>query len=39
MNPMITWTKRLMLTATILALIATNVLALTNAAFNAAVSG
>ena len=36
---MITWTKRLILTASFLALIATNILTLTNAAFNAAVSG
>jgi hypothetical protein len=36
---MITWIKRLLLTATFLALIATNILTLTNAAFNAAVSG
>jgi hypothetical protein len=36
---MITWTKRLILTSAFLALIATNVLTLTNAAFNAAVSG
>jgi hypothetical protein len=36
---MIIWTKRLLLTLTFLALIATNVLTLTNAAFNAAVSG
>ncbi len=36
---MITWTKRLILTITFLALIATNILALTNTAFNAAVSG
>ncbi len=38
MNRIITWTKRLMLTATILALITINILTLTNAAFNAAVS-
>jgi hypothetical protein len=36
---MITWTKRLLLTCTILGLLATNVLTLTNAAFNAALSG
>jgi len=36
---MITWTKRLMLTTTILVLIATNVLTLTSTAFNAAISG
>ena len=36
---MITWTKRLILTLSFLALIATNILALTNMAFNAAVSG
>jgi len=39
MNRMMTWTKRLILTLSFLALIATNVLTLTNAAFNAAVSG
>ncbi len=39
MNKMITWIKRLILTSAFLALIATNVLTLTNAAFNAAVSG
>ncbi len=39
MNRMITWTKRLILTASFLALITTNILTLTNAAFNAAVSG
>ncbi len=39
MNRMMTWTKRLILTSAFLALIATNVLTLTNAAFNAAVSG
>ncbi len=38
-NKMITWTKRLILTLSFLALIATNVLTLTNTAFNAAVSG
>jgi len=38
-SKMITWTKRLILTSAFLALIATNVLALTNTAFNAAVSG
>ena len=36
---MITWIKRLIITATFLALIATNVLTLTHTAFNAAVSG
>jgi len=36
---MMTWTKRLILTATILALIATNVLTLTHTAFNAVLSG
>ena len=36
---MITWTKRLLLTCTILGLLASNVLTLTSAAFNAAVSG
>jgi hypothetical protein len=36
---MIVWIKRLLLSATFLALIATNVLTLTSAAFNAAVSG
>lgn len=36
---MITWTKRLLLTCTILGLLATNVLTLTSTAFNAAVSG
>ncbi len=36
---MITWTKRLILTLSFLALIATNVLTLTSMAFNAAVSG
>jgi hypothetical protein len=35
----ITWTKRLILTATFLALIATNILSLTHSAFNAALSG
>ena len=35
----ITWTKRLLLTLTFLALIATNILTLTSTAFNAAVSG
>ncbi len=39
MNKMITWTKRLILSSAFLALITTNVLTLTNAAFNAAVSG
>lgn len=36
---MITWTKRLLLTCTILGLLATNVLTLTSIAFNAALSG
>jgi hypothetical protein len=36
---MITWTKRLLLTASFLALITTNILTLTSTAFNAAVSG
>ena len=36
---MITWTKRLLLTASFLALITTNILSLTSTAFNAAVSG
>ena len=36
---MITWTKRLLLTCTLLGLLATNILTLTNAAFNAAISG
>ncbi|MEH6635318.1 MAG: hypothetical protein V7700_07345 [Halioglobus sp.] len=36
---MITWTKRLLLTASFMALIATNILTLTNTAFNAALSG
>ena len=36
---MITWIKRLLLTCTILGLLASNVLTLTSAAFNAAVSG
>ncbi len=35
----ITWTKRLLLTLTFLALIATNILSLTSTAFNAALSG
>ena len=35
----LTWTKRLILTAAFLALIASNALTLTNTAFNAAVSG
>ena len=39
MNTMITWTKRLLLTATFLALITTNILTLTNTVFNAALSG
>ena len=36
---MITWTKRLLLTCTILGLLATNVLTLTSTGFNATVSG
>ena len=36
---MMTWTKRLLLTCTIFGLLATNVLTLTNTAFNAALSG
>ena len=36
---MITWTKRLLLTCTILGLFTTNVLTLTSTAFNAALSG
>ena len=36
---MIIWTKRLLLSACFLALIATNILTLTNTAFNAALSG
>ena len=36
---MIPWTKRLLLTASFLALIATNILTLTHTAFNAALSG
>jgi hypothetical protein len=36
---MITWTKRLLLTLTFLALIATNILTLAHSAFNAALSG
>ena len=36
---MITWTKRLVLTCTILGLLATNILTLTSTAFNAALSG
>ena len=36
---MITWTKRLLLTAGFLALVITNVLTLTHTAFNAALSG
>ena len=35
---MIPWTKRLLLTASFLALIATNILTLTSTAFNAALS-
>lgn len=38
MNTMATWKKRLLLTASFLALIATNLLTLTNTAFNAALS-
>jgi len=36
---MITWTKRLLLTASFLALLTTNILTFTSTAFNAAVSG
>jgi hypothetical protein len=36
---MLTWTKRLLLTASFLALITTNILTLTSTVFNAAVSG
>jgi hypothetical protein len=36
---MLTWTKRLLLTTSFLALIATNILTLTSSAFNAALSG
>ena len=36
---MIIWTKRLLLTCTILGLLATNILTLTSTAFNAALSG
>ena len=36
---MFTWTKRLLLTASFLALLTTNILTLTNTAFNAALSG
>ena len=36
---MFIWTKRLLLTASFLALITTNILTLTNTAFNAALSG
>jgi len=39
MNTMITWIKRLLLTFSFLALIITNILTLTSAAFNAAISG
>ncbi len=39
MPKIFTWTKRLILTASFLALIATNILTLTNAAFNGVVSG
>ena len=35
----ITWTKRLLITTTFLALLATNILTLTSTAFNAAISG
>ena len=35
---MVTWIKRLVLTCTILGLLTTNILTLTNAAFNAALS-
>jgi hypothetical protein len=38
-NAMITWTKRLIITASFLALLTTNLLAFTSTAFNAAVSG
>jgi hypothetical protein len=38
-NTMLTWTKRLLLTASFLALITTNILTLTSTAFNAAISG
>ncbi len=38
MNTMI-WTKRLIITASFLALITTNILTLTNTAFNAALPG
>jgi hypothetical protein len=36
---MLTWIKRLLLTASFLALITTNILTLTSTAFNAALSG
>ena len=39
LSRMITWTKRLLLTASFLALITTNILTLTNTAFNGALSG
>ena len=39
MKTMISWTKRLFITTSFLALIAANILTLTNSAFNAAVSG
>ena len=39
MTRIITWTKRLIITASFLALITTNILAFTSTAFNAAVSG
>jgi hypothetical protein len=38
-DTMLTWTKRLLLTASFLALLTTNILTLTSTAFNAAVSG
>jgi hypothetical protein len=38
-DTMITWTKRLIITASFLALITTNILTLTSTAFNAAISG
>ena len=39
MKSMLTWTKRLLLTASFLALITANILTLTSTAFNSAVSG
>jgi len=39
MKIMLTWTKRLLLNASFLALLTTNILTLTSTAFNAAVSG